>query len=244
MNKKGFTSKSLLFSLFILNTLMPNAQVTIKANDKLIRYDLIKSSHYFQKVSTYDSLGKIKYEFVNENIIKVDSANGKIIFSRTRQVPYGRILIDSSVTSHLGPESYMMTSSPMSKRLEVKFSKETVTIYALINGIISNLKTKMVDGYFDDNIVEDIIGFIPFKKGIKYHLDSYRYESKDGINPYDIEYVFDDIIQYPEGNTINCSVLHFVNGYSDAYVWIDKATHTNIKEVIHSKNAMAIVSSL
>jgi hypothetical protein len=244
MKIKKSTSKLLLLLFFIFSTLLLNAQVVIKANDKSIRYDLIKSSHYFQKVTSYDSLGDIKYEFMNESIIKADSANGKIIFSRTRQIPYGRLFSDSSIISYSGPVSYMMSSNPMIKRLDVKFNVKSVETNATIKGIKSNLTTKMNEGYFDDNIVEDILGFISFEKGIKYHLDSYRYESKDGQNPYDIEYVLDDILQYPYGNAINCSVLHVVNGYSNAYVWIDKATHTNIKEVIQSKTSMVVVLTL
>ena len=234
----------IIVAAFILTTLKLNAQTLIKANDKSIRYDLIKSSHYFRKVTVFDTLQNINYELVNECIINNDSISKEITFKRFRQFPFGKQFYDSSVVSFSNPVSYFMTSSPLTKKLNTRFNVKTVETDAYINGISSTVITPMNEGYFDDNIIETIIGFIPFKKGMKYHLETYRFESKEGKNPYDIEYLFDEIIQYAYNKVMNCSVLRIVNGYSETFVWIDKATHINVKEVIQDKNSIVLVQLL
>src|ERR1700744_4940459 len=79
-----------------------NAQVILKSNDKAICYDLIKSGHQFVKVTGYDSLGKEQFQFVNYNIINVDSVNRQILFGRSRSVPFGHAYVDTSITSFSG----------------------------------------------------------------------------------------------------------------------------------------------
>jgi len=80
----------------------------------------------------------------------------------------------------------------------------------------------MTMGYFDDNIVEELAGFLPIAPGKKYHLEAFRYESENGINPYDIEYVFDHVLKTTTESSVHCRVLHYVNGYTGGYIWIDK----------------------
>lgn len=47
--------------LILFFTLGTQAQVLLKFNDTAIRYDLIKPSHTFSKVTSFDSLGRQNY---------------------------------------------------------------------------------------------------------------------------------------------------------------------------------------
>ena len=221
-----------------------SAQVTIKSNDKSIRYDLIKNAHVFVKVTSFDTLGNVQYQFVNDNIIKTDSVNRQILFGRSRSIPFGHQYIDTSVTAYTGPLRYVMATNPMVKHLDVKFSPGQVQCSAIIKGVASNISTTMPDGYFDDNIVEDLMGYLPIKKGIKYQLDAYRFESDKQLNHFEIEYVFDDIIRGSDGRNTICSVLRFKNGYGNGYFWIDRSTRENIKEVIYIKSAVVLLETI
>lgn len=210
-----------------------SAQILIKADDKSIRYDLIKPAHYFQKVTGYDSAGAIIYEFVNENTIKVDAGNQQIIFSRSRQIPFGQNYLDTSTLNISGtPVSYQMLTNPLKKNVDATFSQESETLKINGKGTESAETKALPAGYFDDNIIEDLLGYIPFKKGEKYHLSAFTTDVKSRVNPFELEYVFDDFYQAPSGNLVKCSVLHYTNARSNAYVWIDQISHANLKEVL------------
>ncbi len=208
------------------------AQMVLKANDPSIRYDLIKPAHTFSKVIIFDSAGNKKMEFVNESVIAINEQTHLITFSRYRQVPLGRIGIDSSIISP-APVSMHFLDNPLKYELNVTFKPVTVEVRSFIKGVHNNEVFKMTEGYFDDNILEDICGYLPFKKGIKYNLDCFRYESKTskGINRYQIEYLFDDYLGGEKGMNDECKVLSFVNGYEKGYLWIDKVSKELVKEV-------------
>jgi hypothetical protein len=220
-----------LFSLF--GALASDAQVLIRADDRSIRYDLIKPAHNFAKVIAYDSSGAITDQYMNEGYISVDSVHGQISFSRSREVPAGNFNFDTSVISTAGPMSLHEIQHPAAHELSITFNKASVDAHANIKNVHSDKTTAIPEGYFDDNIFQDIIGYLPFKKGIKYHVNCYRYESKiDQNNSFDIEYVFDDFLPEGNGGMTECMVLSYTNGYSTGYCWINKKTHINVKEII------------
>lgn len=240
--KQNRTISSVL-AIFLLGASVSEAQVLIKANDPSIRYDLIRPAHNFLKLIAYDSSGAITEQVMNEGYITVDSLHGQISFSRFREVQAGLFDFDTSVISSSGlPVGMHERVYPKVHELTVTFNKASVDAHAFIKDVHSDKTTTIHEGYFDDNIFEDLIGYIPFKKGIKYHLDCYRYESKGEINPFDIEYIFDDFLEQGNGNMSECAVLSYTNGYSTGYCWIDKKTHLNVKEIIQiRRNTYLIV---
>lgn len=110
-----------------------------------------------------------------------------------------------------------------------QFEESKVDAEVFKNGRMVNQSYNIQAGYFDDNMIETIIGYFPFKKGVVYHLNTFRLES-NGLNAYDIEYVFDDVWNSSKNNQLNCEVLHFTNEYSSGYMWIDKNSHKNVKQ--------------
>jgi len=87
----------------------------------------------------------------------------------------------------------------------------------------------MPEGYFDDNSIWDILGYISFKKGIRYQLDCYGTDTHTQVSiPFEIEYIFDED-QEQSGSVISNMVLKVTNPGSTAYVWINKKTHLTTK---------------
>jgi hypothetical protein len=152
--------------------------------------------------------------------------------------------MDTSITSFSGPVRYTMLSNPNVKFLDVRYSSTIVDTHAVVKGKSSTIHTTMADGYFDDNIVEDLLGYLPIEKGVKYQLDAYRFESENKINHFDLEYAFDDILPDPKGGVMICRVIRFKNGYGDGYIWIDKKSRENIKEVLYMKGAIVLLQTI
>jgi len=124
------------FLLFFLTALKLSAQTTtIKSYDPLIRYNLLRPVHTFQKVTAYDSTGAITTVIINESLVKIDSSNHQIIFIRTRQFPPSRLLIDTSIISLNGPIRYHMSSLPLNIEVKAQFGRQTVDAEGLRKGV-------------------------------------------------------------------------------------------------------------
>jgi hypothetical protein len=80
----------------------------------------------------------------------------------------------------------------------------------------------------------DIIGYFPLEKGVKYNMDGFRFESvnTNGVNHFEIEYLYDDYLTGTNNKYPLCKVLYFKNGYSDGYIWIDKSSREILKQLI------------
>ena len=224
---KTFGTALILFLLY--NSVA--AQVLIKTGDERFHYDEIKPSHDFQRVTVFDSLGNTTLEFINESVIRIDSVNKLITFARFRQYPFGRHLTDTSVTtSLLVPVQMHEFDNPVKFDHSFKFDKLNVEGQIFKNESYFKQNYTMPEGYFDDNMIETVIGYFPFEKGIIYHLNCFRLES-NGLNDYTIEYKFDDTWNSANNNQLNCAVLYFTNQYSSGYIWIDKNSHKNVKQI-------------
>ncbi|MFL5740203.1 MAG: hypothetical protein ACJ75B_08295 [Flavisolibacter sp.] len=214
--------------------------ITLRSNDTSIHYESIPPIHYFTKVSVCDTFGNIQFEFLNENLRTVDTLH-RILFARFRSIPFGKIYTDSSWTSAEGPISLTETTTQLTKHLVVNFGKTRITVHVFNKNVLSDSVVTMEEGYFDDNIIEDLVGYLPIKKDVQYHLDCYRYESRGGKNPYDLHFVFDDLLSRTSGKPIACSVLFFRNSYQHGYCWIDRNSRVNIKQIIYQKDRLILV---
>lgn len=228
--RSGFAA---FFLLLFLN-LSAQAQVMLKSNDPAIRYDLIKPSHTFSKVTTFDSAGKKTIEFVNDKVTEVDPATHAITFYRFRQAPVGRFIKDVSV---IGPTPVSMQFFDITNKREqsINFRPSVVEVESTTNGVRSNKAYNIAEGYFDDNIILDIVGFFPLRKGVQVRLNTFNSSAPSKIdNMFDIEYVFDDRLAGDKDSAEECRVLHFINGEKAGYIWIDKVSNEVVKEVATS----------
>jgi hypothetical protein len=225
--------KLIVFCLGVFVAQGLQAQVVLSANDPAIRYDLIQPSHTFAKVSYYDSTGKKTLEFVNENVILRDSATQRLTFYRFRQVPLGRTSNDTSV---IGPQPlrYHFLSAPLTYELEVQFSPAGAQVRSLSKGVHKNEFYPMKEGYFDDNIVQDISGYLPLQKGQRYTLRSFRFESQStrGVNTYQIEYLGDDYLTGPASLVVPCRVLSYETSFEKGWLWVSQQSRELMKMVL------------
>jgi hypothetical protein len=229
--------------LLIAAGLCGYAQTIIKPGDNIIRYDLVKPSHDFYKAVSMDSAGNIKQEYVNEEVITIDRAIQRITFTRSRQRPVGSFSMDTSVTDlSFRPIRLYELYPQRNVSFEMLFGDTVVSINTVRKGVLSVKNYSMKRGYFDDNMIEDIFGYLEVKKGVTYILDNFKPDNTDmASHPYEIEYAFDDVWDLA-GHELYCRVLHFaITGVSSGYIWIDKDTHQMIKEVAVYKMGGAFV---
>jgi hypothetical protein len=231
---------SLLF-LFSLLTTTCFAQidkvVQLKANDKSIRYDLVKPGHYLKKLINLDSAGNVTDESVFESFTRVDSQRKEILFINTFQFAPGDFLVDSSLNNYSGSVSYVLYMSTRPKHQSVVYHPTSVVAHSVVKGVVYDKTTPMEEGYFDDNSISDVLPYIPFQKGLIYRFNCYGtdFHTQDQ-EPYSVEYVLDDFQQDPKGNMANCEVLHLTFNDVSSYFWIDKETHRTLKLTWHGKN--------
>jgi len=235
--------KKLLFAVTILFAGNIYAQ-TIKPGDNTIDYTLIKPSHQFYKNITWDTVGNIKYEFMMENVIKMDSSKQRITFSRFRQVPIGFMSADTSVTDFsFRPVSMHEVHIQQKRTYEMTFSATAVSVRKEYKGVVTNKTYPMNAGYFEDNMIEYIFGYLKLKKGITYTLDNFN-EATGGNDPYIIKYAFDDSLDLPGYEELNCSVLSFTHGGTTGLIWINKKTHDMVKQLGQFKGGTYVVVKL
>ncbi|MDO3641843.1 hypothetical protein [Mucilaginibacter sp. L3T2-6] len=238
MQKKDF-----LLLVIILFTGRVYAQ-TIRPGDNTIDYNVIRPSHQFYKNVTWDTSGNIKYEFMMENVIKIDSSKQRITFSRSRQVPVGFMSADTSVTDFsFRPVSMHEVHIQQKRTYEMSFSATAATVRKEFKGAVTNKTYPMNAGYFEDNMIEYIFGYLKIKRGVTYTLNNFN-EARGGNDPYTIKYVFDDSLDLPGYHQLNCSVLAFTHGGTTGLIWIGKNTREMIKQLGQFKGGTYVVVKL
>jgi hypothetical protein len=209
-----------------------HTQTIIKPGDQIIRHDEIRPSHDFYKAFGADTAGNIKYEWVNDQVVTIDTATGRITFARSRQVPVGSFSTDTSITDlFFRPINMHEVHVQRNVSYAMTFDEMRASVQTIKNGVASVKTYPMKSGYFEDNMIEYIFGYLDIKKGIVYTLDNFNKDTPSPSDPYTIEYAFDDIWALDAGRKLSCRVIHFIHGEIKGYIWIDKDTRRMIKEV-------------
>jgi len=228
--------KIILAFAIALKGLTASAQVHLNAHDKSIRYDLVKPEHSLRKVTSFDTAGNVTRELVVDHVTKIDTPRNEIDFINSIQYAPGKILVDSSIDNYSGSARYILATFPSTKYEFIKYLPTSVEAHNIVKGVSSNKTTTMSEGYFDDNSLWDILGYIPFKKGIKYQLDCYGTDTHTQVLiPFEIEYLFDENYREPSGAVVNTMVLKISHSESTNYVWINKKTHLMVKDLGQGK---------
>jgi hypothetical protein len=236
MYKAPYKLKILLLVVISINNLTAGAQIHLNAHDKSIRYDLIMPERSFRKVTLFDTAGNVTSEFIVDHLTKIDTVHKEIDFINSVEYA-GRLTIDSSIDNYSGSAYYTFTMLPSTKHEFIKYLPTSVEALNVIKGVSSAKTTVMSEGYFDDNSIWDILGYIPFKKGISYQLDCYGTDTHTQVSiPYEIEYLFDEDNLEPGGGVVNSMILKVSHEGSANYIWINKKTHLFIKESMQGKD--------
>jgi hypothetical protein len=219
------------------------AQTPIKPGDKLLRYDWIKPSHDFHRCVISDTAGNVKYDFMMEAYTLVDTQKKQVIFARQRQIPAGYFEADTSVTDlSLKPLSMHEVHSPQNVSFKMTFDDTLASVATTRKAGTSVKKYPMHSGYFEDNMIGYIWGYLELQKGVTYRLDNFNKDTSSPSDPYTIEYAFDDVWQLAPDHQLNCTVLHFTHGGTSGYIWIDNSTHQTIKTIGHFKTGSYVLT--
>ena len=237
--------KIAIISLLVAISLSNHAQTIIKPGDTTLRYDLIKPSHDFYKGVVTDTSGHIMYEFMMDDVSTIDTINRRITFARSRQEPVGYFSTDTSVTDlSFRPISMHEIHLQRNVSFEMTFAETQASVKTVRKGEVSVKNYPMKSGYFEDNMIEYILGYLQLKKGVIYILDNFNKDTPLPSDPYTIEYAFDDVWDLAAGHQLNCTVFHFIHGGKPGYIWIDKDTHQTIKEEGAFKGGTFVISKL
>ena|SRR6185312_13483697 len=234
------TMKAILISLALLIALLLSpgrnkAQTIVKPGDPLLRSDLIRSSHDYYKAVMTDTAGKVIYEWVNDQVISVDNAAGRITFARCRQVPVGSYSTDTSITDlSFTPISMHEVHYQRNVSFTMDFQATSATVHTMRKNVPSDRSYPMKSGYFEDNMIEYVYGYLDLAKGQTYTLDNFNKDAAAPSDPVTVEYAFDDVWMLDTGGMLNCRVLHFTHGATTGYIWIDKKTRAMVKELGNS----------
>jgi hypothetical protein len=231
--------------LLLLAGFSATAQNTVQPGDPTIRYDWIKPSHDFYRNTVTDSAGNILYDFVMENFTTIDSVKKQIVFARFRQVPAGSFSTDTSFTDlNLKPLSMHELFFQRETSFEMSFGDTLAGVRTVRKGVASVKTYPMKRGYFENNMIEYIIGWLALQKGTTYILDDFNKDASAPSDPYTIEYAFDEAWIMAAGHRMDCRVIHFVHGSTTGYFWVDKASHQVLKEEGSFKGGMYVMTKV
>ena len=229
--------------ILTITTVLANAQVTIKPGDKIIHYDWIKPSHDFYRNRITATTGKVIYDYMMEDFTAIDPVNKQITFARYRQVPIGSFSTDTSVTDQfLKPIRMHEIRYQRDVTIDMTFGDTQANVQTIKKGVSSVKNYTVKSGYFEDNMIEYIFGYLELKKGVTYTLDNFN--APVVSDPYQIVYAFDDSWNIAPDHQLYCTVLHFTHGGTSGYIWIDKNTHLMVKTLANFKNGSYVLTKI
>jgi hypothetical protein len=234
-----------LLLLFLLVTISVHAQTIIQPGDKRIHAEWLKPSHDFYRTVVLDSAGHVKYDFVMDDFTTIDSATGRIIFARSRQVPPGQFSTDTSITDlSLRPLRMHEIHYQRDVNIEMSFADTLATVRITRKGTPSSNTYPMKKGYFEDNMIEYIFGYLDLQKGVVYTLDNFNKDAPAPSDPITLEYVFDDTWFVAADQQVPCMMIRFTHGAATGYIWIDKRTRQMLKQAARFKNGSYVARKL
>jgi hypothetical protein len=222
-----------------------SAQDILRPGDERIHPEWLKPSHDFYRTVVLDSTDHVRYDFVMDDYTTIDSATGQIIFARSRQVPPGRFSTDTSVTDlSFRPLRMHEIHYREDVHFEMVFGDTLASVQTTRKGARSIKTYSMKRGYFEDNMIEYIFGYLDLKKGVVYSLDNFNKDTPSPSDPYTLEYVFDDTWFVAADQQIPCMMIRFTHGGTTGYIWVDKRTRQMLKQAGQFKNGSYVVRKL
>jgi hypothetical protein len=236
--------KIVLLSALTLISIIAKSQTTLKANDAGIKYDLIHPGHTTSIAMAFDSLGQKVQEYTSDNFVIVDKKTGEIALIRSSTDESTHTFYTDTSFILMSPVRMHSAERPAHKELKVTFERASVNVKSIIDGVSKNENYSMNEGYFDDNVLVDIMGYFPIKKGEKYYMEGFRYESvkTKGVSAYLVEYLHDDYLFNAKNEPVFCKVIYYKNDYCYGYAWYDKSSCKPLKLLIYLKKNSYLVN--
>ncbi|TSJ44468.1 hypothetical protein FO440_09900 [Mucilaginibacter corticis] len=210
----------ILFTLLTL-CIYSNAQNIISPGSPEIKTERIHPSHDFYKNVITGPDGKLLYEFMMENYQWLDSAKQQWVFARYRQVPRGYFSTDTSYTDlRLMPLHMHEIHFQQNVDIQMQFEAEKATVTTIRKGQSTTKTYAMTPGYFEDNMIEYLFGYLELKKGVTYKLDNFN-PATSGSDPFTVTY---------SGDGDHSKVFTFTHGDTRGRIWIDNKTHQILRQ--------------
>src|SRR5581483_8888787 len=219
-----------------------SAQTMLQPGDRRIHSEWLKPSHDFYRTVVRDSTGHVTYDFVMDDFTMIDSAPGQIVFARSRQVPAGFFSTDTSVTDlSFRPLRMHEIHFRQNVDFDMRFADTLASVRTTRKGVPSSKTYAMKKGYFEDNMIEYIFGYLDLRKGVVYTLDNFNKDTPSPSDPYTLEYVLDDTWFVAADQQIPCSMIRFTHGETTGYIWVDQRTRQMLKELGQFKNGSYVI---
>jgi len=231
-----------LYASFLAPT-ASKAQVHLQANDPVIRYDLIHPARFHEKITVFDSAGRVTTEWLSEHVIEVDTPRQQFLFIRFTPYSVGRFVIDSCLNNSNGPVHYSLTSYPVTRTESHVFHPTSVAAHLSRRGTTRDTTVCMPKGYIDDTSIWELFGFMELKKGVDYSLHCY---GSDKLVPllYRVVYTMDDYLPAIGGSVLHCRVIVVRYEDSEWHLWIDPQSHRTVKGIMKGKTTTLTLTLL
>ena len=126
-----------------------------------------------------------------------------------------------------------MVTTPHFMSMNLDFRAREVHAIADKPGKKTDTLHTMEAGYFDSNLLDYLLGLLPYRKGFKTTINTYTFE-RNGMDPVTVEYVGEDVLAGPGGTLTWCYLARTGSGPNapDATLWVEKSTGKVLKRVV------------
>lgn len=222
-----------------------SGQIKILPGDKSLRYDLIKeypTEKIRYKMISIDSTGLTLSVSESENSVYEEPSKNVIVRIQKRYLGNRGVLIDSTFANArtLAPLRMSMTTEPHSMSMNLQFQQTQVKAKADMNGQKTDATHEVKEPYFDSNLLDVLIGLLPYKKDYSAVINTYTFERK-GIDSYQIQYLSDDVL-FAGTTPVVCSQVEVMplaakgKGFPGYRYWIEKKSGIVTKMLIPGQN--------
>ncbi len=129
-------------------------------------------------------------------------------------------------------------------QFDMQFGDTLASVRTTRKGVSSSKRYSMKKGYFEDNMIEYIFGYLDLQKGVVYTLDNFNKDTPSPSDPYTLEYIFDDTWFVAADQQIPCMMIRFTHGATTGYIWVDKRTRQVLKFAGQFQNGSYVVRRL
>lgn len=216
------------------------AQNLIRSGDKSINHSLIRKGYTSYKITIYDSLGTARGDVLKMDYLSIDTANNLLTRAQHVFYPGGFIKLDSTIADlkTLAPLRMRMVTTPPNMQMDLTFNEKSVHAVVNRNNVLKDTVHTMEPGYFDSNLIEYVIGLLPFKEGFSASLNAYTFE-QDGMDPFKVEYLGKDVLPVTKGF---CNLVKVSSGKISSFIWYEAQTGILIKYVHPFKGGYMVMT--
>ncbi|SEW02401.1 hypothetical protein SAMN05428988_1359 [Chitinophaga sp. YR573] len=222
------------------------AQSILRPGDKTINYALLKSCSNTYKGIIYDSLGKTVMEIMIIDVITIDTVKGLLTRSQHQYFPGDFERYDSTIADlkTLSPVRMRMVTNPPVMQMDLAFKDLAVHAVVHKNNTYIDTTHKIEAGYFDSNLFQYFLGFLPYKEGFSAAINLYTYE-KGGVDPHNVAYMGEDILP---GSTRYSHIVKTTresdNKKVTEYSWYDSLTGILVHFVMPFRNGLFVMNKI